>query len=228
MEVTKERRLLELRAAARVELGRREVERRLEQHPWEWLTQYTQTFDEHAAEKGVPVHKPFPTKEYLRVVLRYLERSPRIFIPKSREMLTSWLVMGYCTQKAQYKKRTRVIIQTEKEEKGWDLVEYCRCLYNQQPEWLRRLHPLATGGVQSKGLLLWDNESRVRAIPSGANQVRQAHPTVLVLDEASFLPEAMQSYETANPVTSQIIAISSAGPGWFADMCERPVETVFE
>ena len=38
------------------------------------------------------------------------------------------------------------------------------------------------------------------------------------MDEAAFLPEAQQCYDTVQPVAKQIIAVSSAEPGWFGDM----------
>jgi len=53
------------------------------------------------------------------------------------------------------------------------------------------------------------------------NKIRLYHPTRYVMDEAAFLPEAEQCYNAANPVAQQIIAISSAGPGWFGDQCTR-------
>jgi hypothetical protein len=40
-----------------------------------------------------------------------------------------------------------------------------------------------------------------------------------MMGEAAFLPEAQQCYDTVQPVAKQIIAVSSAGPGWFGDQC---------
>jgi hypothetical protein len=57
-----------------------------------WLTQHTATEDNHWMAKGTPPVAPFPKKQYFAVILKYILESPRIFIPKSREMMTSWLV----------------------------------------------------------------------------------------------------------------------------------------
>jgi hypothetical protein len=59
------------------------------------------------------------------------------------------------------------------------------------------------------------------ALPSGEDKVRLYHPTLYEMDEAAFLPEAQQCYDAAEPVAHQIIAISSAGPGWFGLQCGR-------
>jgi len=66
-------------------------------------------------------------------------------------------------------------------------------------------------------LLSWVNGSSIRAVASGADQVRQYHPALFVMDEAAFLSEAAASYDAADPVTTQIIVVSSAASGWFAD-----------
>ena len=64
------------------------------------------------------------------------------------------------------------------------------------------------------------NGSEVIAVPKGENQVRLYHPHGVMFDEAAFLPGFMAAYSTVRPVTKQIWAISSAGPGPFADECE--------
>jgi len=47
------------------------------------------------------------------------------------------------------------------------------------------------------------------------------HPTLYVMHEAAFMPEAQSCYNAVQPVAKQIITISSAAPGWFADECTR-------
>jgi hypothetical protein len=70
----------------------------------------------------------------------------------------------------------------------------------------------------------WKNGSSIRGVPSGADQVRQYHPALFIMDEVAFLTEAAASYDTAEPVSTQIIVVSSAGPGWFAHVCMRILE----
>jgi hypothetical protein len=57
-------------------------------------------------------------------------------------------------------------------------------------------------------------------VASGADQFRQYHPALVILDEAAFLPGAAASYDTAEAVASQIIVVSSAGPSWFGEVCQ--------
>lgn len=131
-------------------------------------------------------------------------------------MLTSWAVMVWATHRAQWFK-AEVIVQTDSEEKAKQLVSYAECLYRNQEPWLKSKHPLA--GEASQLSLEWKDGGRVFGIPKGENKIRMFHPTVYIMDEAAFLPEAEACYNTAAPVAKQIIAISSAGPGWFGDEC---------
>jgi hypothetical protein len=69
--------------------------------------------------------------------------------------------------------------------------------------------------------MAWADGGRLYGIPSGEDQIRMFHPTIVIFDEAAFLPGFEASYDAAEPVAKQLIAISSAGPGSFADICSR-------
>lgn len=124
--------------------------------------------------------------------------------------------MGYACHVAQWQK-AEVIVQTDKEDKASELIGYADCLYRNQPDWLKAMHKLK--GQSSTLSIEWADGGRIFGIPKGVNQMRLYHPTIYVMDEAAFLPEAQQCFDTAQPVAAQIIAISSAGPGWFGDEC---------
>ena len=131
-------------------------------------------------------------------------------------MLTSWAVMIHATHRAQWFK-AEVIVQTESEEKAKRLVSYAECLYRNQAGFLTSLHPLK--GEASQLSIEWAEGGKLFGIPKGESKIRMYHPSLYVMDEAAFLPEAEQCYNAAQPVAKQIIAISSAGPGWFGDEC---------
>ena len=136
----------------------------------------------------------------------------------------SWAIVADSVHLCQWNSNIHVIIQSEKETKSIDLVVgkgipgYARVLWEQQDECLKILHPLTKSIDDMPGnLLTWKNGSSIRAIPAGADQIRQYHPARFIMDEAAFLPEAAASYDTAEAVASQIIVVSSAAPGWFGE-----------
>ena len=149
-------------------------------------------------------------------------KKPRLFIPKTREMMTSWEVMGYAGWRLGWHPGAQVIVQADKEDKAWGLANYVRILYRNSEPWIQSRWGALVRGEDGGGHLKWANGSELIAVPSGESQIRYYHPTLFILDEAAKLPEAEQSYGAANPVFQQIIAISSAAPGWFAQQCERP------
>ena len=183
-----------------------------------WLTKHTATEDEHWLVKGTPPVAPFPEKEYLVVVMRYMMTCETLFIPKSREMMTSWLACGYIAWMCQWFPHIFWVLQTEKEDKATQLVNYCRILFNRQAEWMQERNPLVvSNSVEIKRA----NGSHILAVPQGENQVRLFHPHGYLQDESAFLPEAEQSFNAVRPVCKQIIAISSDEIGWFHHETKR-------
>ena len=124
--------------------------------------------------------------------------------------------MAYATHRAQWFK-AEVVVQTDSEDKAKQLVGYSECLYRNQDTWLKERHPLTSEASSLN--IAWKDGGRVFGIPKGEHKIRMYHPTIYIMDEAAFLPEAEQCFNAAHPVAKQIIAISSAGPGWFGDQC---------
>jgi hypothetical protein len=191
-----------------------------------WLQNWTRTIDDHAMSKGTPVKMPFPPKsffrpllgELLRPVVRPSVQCQSTAICKSREMMTSWMVCGYISWLCQYRPGTFAILQTQKESKAAELIRYITILQENQPEFLQERHPREYSNVTEIG---WKNGSRALAVPSGENQIRLYHPFCYVQDESAFLAEAEQCYGAVVPVAKQIILVSTASPGWFADVCAQ-------
>ena len=194
--------------------------------PLYWMQNHTKTHDEHWLEKGTKPDSPFPDKPYFPWLVWHLMNDRRQFIPKSREMMATWLLIGYGAWKAQFFPTVQVIVQTQKDEKVVDLIKgrgtpgYARTLYEQQPAWLKGRHPLTKAMKDlPEDLISWANGSSIRGVPKGADQIRQYHPTIVIFDEAAHLDEFRESYGAAEPVCSQIIAVSSAAPSFFGDIC---------
>jgi hypothetical protein len=191
-----------------------------------WLQNLTLTEDDHWLAKGTPPKAPFPKKSYFRYVLGEMQRpvvnpSPRcqqLYIPKSREMMTSWLACGYIAWLCQWRPGVFYVIQTEKEDKASQLIRYIKILWDNQCDWLKDRHPIKNENTIER---IWKNGSRVLGVPKGENQIRVHHPFGYLADEAAFLPEFRECVNAVVPVAKQIIAISSASPGPFGDECTR-------
>lgn len=229
-----DRRQLISQVRAAEELERRKIIKRCEADPWHWLTLHTETFDTHAESKEVEVYKPFPQKSYLKTILEIFNdrKEKRIFVPKSREMMLSWLACGFITWSCQFKPHTQWVIQSKDEGTAGKLLKYCKCLYVRQPQWMKERYPLhggkfdTDGGRQSLLLQLWQSESSIEGIPSGADKARQMHPSGFFFDEAAYIGEFEAAYASVDNVTPKIIAVSSAIPGGYFAQIAAPVESL--
>ncbi len=190
-----------------------------------WVQNLTLTEDDHWLAKGTPPKAPFPKKSYFRYLLGAMmqpvvhpsDHCQQLYCPKSRQLMTSYMACGYIAWLCQWRPGIFWVIQTEKEDKAAELVRYVRILGENQPDWLRAKHPMRSENLLER---VWANGSRVLGVPKGQNQIRVHHPFGYLADEAAFLPEFEACVNAVLPVAKQIIAISSANPGPFADMCE--------
>jgi len=201
----------------RAELGELIEDARCAESPLYWAQNWTATENPHYAQQGLEFRGKFPKKSYFQHVFDAFSNYPRLLIPKSREMLTSWCAVIYGTHHAQWLK-SEVVIQCQGEEKATRLISYAECLYRNQPEWLKARHPLKSQNTTELG---WADGGRIVGIPKGVHQIRSYHPTIVIFDECAFLEEFAACWNTAHPVAKQMIGVSSAGPGPFADMCAR-------
>ena len=181
-----------------------------------WLTQYTKTEDTHWASKGTEPIAPFPRKDYFVPVLKYLLERPRVFLPKTREMMTSWLACGYIAAQCQWMPGLTWVMQSQKEIKANELVNYVRMLYRLQDAWMKDRVQVVADNVNELKL---SNGSKIVGIPQGADQWRSHHPHGALFDEMAHLISAEECFNIAAPVARQIIGISSVAPGWFANEC---------
>jgi hypothetical protein len=190
--------------------------------PYRWATEFTQTYNEHWKEEERPSpYEPFPLRlPYLEPLFEIFELQRIVWIVKSRDMMVSWACMAYLIWKAMTTPLCGSVVQTQKEKKAIQLVEYAKCLYECQPAWLQNAIPLAKPLKNQSDLeLQFANGSYIVGIPGGADQIRSYHPWGYLNDESSFQPEAGDCYDEAlSVVKGKIIFNSSAGPGWYADV----------
>lgn len=217
------------REAARIEAERaateqaqreREEEERVQQmmaDPLTWLRTGTKTKDSHWQEHGADSpYRPFPDWPYFDVLYEDFRGNSPYVVEKSRDLMVSWLFVGIFTHAAMTTEGIEVLFQSQKQEKADELIEYAKILYEQSDEAIKKAYPLERQ-VQSSSEIKFANGSRIIAIPGGRDQIRSYHPWGLLMDEAAFMPEGGEAFDNALSVCKKVVAVSSAGPGWFAD-----------
>jgi hypothetical protein len=184
-----------------------------------WLQNHTSTENPLWEAQKLPFVAPFPDKTYFRVLFKAFREQRLLGIPKSRDMMTSWSAVGWATHQAQFN-RAFAIIQTQKESKAQQLIGYADCLLRRQDSFISQRYPIANQTVNE---IRFVDGGRIMAVPGGENQIRMFKPTLYLMDEAAFLPEAEQCFNAtfASSPYVQILMVSSAAASWFGDMCER-------
>jgi hypothetical protein len=185
--------------------------------PLIWLQRHTKTKDPHWREIGAKgPYRAFPDKPYFRPIVNAIDRESVVFLAKSRDLMVSWLCVGYFTHMCMLTPGLEVLMQSQTEEKAAELIDYAKCLYDHSDEDIRRQHPLTSPSEKQSWLELnFANNSRLVGIPHGASKIRSYHPTALFIDEAAFVPDAGQSYDEAVSACQKLVVVSSAAPGWF-------------
>src|ERR1700744_775218 len=122
-------------------------------------------------------------------MLDLIHSEPISFVEKSRDMMASWAIVGYFTWQAMRVPSREVLLQTLVIEKAVELIDYAKCLYDNQPKWLRDAFPLVKpSDKQAKDVLEFKHGGVLFAVPGGADKLRSYHPWGYMNDETSFQP----------------------------------------
>lgn len=182
--------------------------------PWEWVTEQVYTIDEASQERV-----RWPDKAYLKDLFAVLQAEQMIAIPKSRRMMVTWAVAAYAVHQARFFPGHAVFIQSETESKSAYVVDQ-RCRYieeNIQPEPYRRTFRSVRTQQGLVGVMTYEQTgSYIKAVAQGGDVLRSYTPSILILDEADFQPEAHAAVVAAIPFAEKnakiILVSSSNGP----------------
>jgi hypothetical protein len=201
--------------------------RRCARDPQYWLFEYARTRDEHDPTLAA---KPFPDKEYLRVMVRFwLEHRMNLY-EKSRQMMATWLLCALYTHDAQFHTNRLHFFQSKKEEDSDRLIQRCFTIWENQPAFLKRTcqaeysycHLRFFRSGETAGLPY----SEIWGIPQGGDVIRQHTGSGLFIDEGGFQVDLEKSIGAAQPMLKgggRLDIVSSAEPGYFEELVEDRV-----
>ena len=186
---------------------------------WNWLRNYTETYNQHWQEEGLDPYMPFPDKPYFPVIFDFLNAPGKVKpVDKSRDLMISWAIMGWFTLQVMRFPEREVVVQTMEETKAHQLIDYAKTLYRRQPQWLRDAFPIskpiekmaANEFAMANGSVIW-------GIPGGAGKIKSYHPWGYFNDETAFQAEAGICYDETLSAVQKIILNSTAWPSWYFD-----------
>ena len=216
--------------------------------PMFWLRNHTATENYHWKEQNLPPVAPFPYKphpgfneehlrildalkiphdfttsdppDYLDVIMGFFLAQKFTLVPKSREMITTWSAVGFITWCCQFNEKMEWLGQSEQDEKAKGCIRYANILYRNQPEWMKKLHPLKRGDEGTAHSIEWASGSRFIAVPQGERQSASYHPYGYFNDESAHQVGWKQTWDVAGRACKKMIGVSSAAPSDFGLACE--------
>lgn len=178
--------------------------------PWHWLTNWVWTLDTH--DKVQPV-KRFPDSEYLKFTTEIWLRETLLLIPKSRQMMLTWLIVALYLWDAQFHLGRYIFFQSKKEKDADDILSRAKFMFNNQPYFLKPKNEQKYCQMSFPS-----TNSLIRAIPQGGDQIRMHTASGLFIDEAAFQHQAEEAFTAAKPSIDgggKVTMVSSANPGFF-------------
>jgi len=197
--------------------------------PYYWLTHWARTLDTHYEEWEDPV-KTFPEKEYIRIFVDHWMKYKILFIPKTRQMMLSWLCVAIYLWDTQFHKARFTCFQSKAESDADELIKRLKHIWDNEPSFLKKYYEKDWKEIKlhanpaNKGRhTYWKFEipaikSRIIGLAQGWDQVRMLTLSGMFSDEAAYQPEMDAAYTGLKPTLSsgwRFTAVSTAEENTF-------------
>lgn len=180
---------------------------------------YVYTIDPH--DKNRPI-KHFPRKPYLEFLVETWNTEPLLLVPKSRQIMATWLFCALYLHDAQFNVGRYIYFQSKKEEDSDYLVQdRAGFILEYEPPflWPREFDHKKHVGYCS--IAFESQKSYIQGIPEGGDQIRSKVPSGVLSDESAFQPEFEAAIGAMQPCIkggARLTGLSSANPGFFKEL----------
>jgi len=206
--------------------------------PYYFLVNWAKTLDVHDDINPI---KPFPEKEYLEILVAVWLKEHLLLVPKSRQMMMSWLFTTLYLWDTIFHTARMTFFQSKKSEDADDILKRSKFVWDNLPNFLKRYsdngvfkelkcNPQHKGQHVSCKMVFPDINSEIRAIPEGGDVIRMHVASGILSDEMAFQPEAKSAWTAAKPTISsrgRFTGVSTAEHGsFFEDLVFDKLEMV--
>jgi len=146
-------------------------------------------------------------------------KEPLVLIPKSRQMMITWLIIALYLWDVQFHEGRHVFVQSKKEEDANSLIERAKFIYDHEPAFLKRHEMNSVYCVLEFPAI----NSRMKGIPEGPDQIRMYTASGIFMDEMAFQDSAEKAFQAAKPTIDgggRFTGVSSANPSFFQTLVE--------
>jgi hypothetical protein len=161
--------------------------------PWTFISEFVYTLDEHE-KSGDPIKK-FPSHRYLRLLVRIFQRNDRVLVPKSRQLMISWVCCAYLLWLALFHKGKLIAIQKVTAEDANDMLDRVKFIYNHLPSEMKQPDANSIFGK----LEFPSINSKIISVKQGKDQLSGKTCSAIFSDEMSKQVEADEAYFASKP-----------------------------
>lgn len=174
--------------------------------------------------KELPTTRPFTVFPYMPPLIDTWLSYPLIGVEKSRDMMATWLYVTLYTWDTLFHEGRQNIFQSKDANDTCELVKRAWFIYNNQPRFLKNVHPaiFTLGSTKSGVLTIPSLNSEILGFPQGPDQIRQYHPSGVYTDETAFQVYAEEGFASISPAIragGRYTGVSTANPSWFMKAC---------
>lgn len=189
--------------------------------PWHFIKTHLKTMDE--VDEADPF-KPFPDLPYLAWLVDFLLTERVLLVPKSRRVLVTWLVAGYCLWDCQFREGRAVALMNEDFAKAKKMIAMHSQLYHSQPAWLKSRFPMKESLEKME---FPTRRSSLTAFEQGENVGRMHAFSRIWIDEAQDQRHPGATYKSMMATTrgrtqfvgGQVVYTGTAKQGWWKIAC---------
>ena len=179
--------------------------------PYYFLTNWAYTLDSHDTDNPI---KPFPEKEYIKILVDKWFNTRLLLVPKSRQMMVSWIFTGLYLWDTQFNFGRLNFFQSKKADDANDLVRRAKTMWDNEPSFLKKykdqngVFQTLSCNPQNQGKHVYnlmtfpEIQSEIRGIPEGGDVIRMQTASGIFADEVGFQPEAAEAFKAAKPSLS--------------------------
>lgn len=178
--------------------------------PWFFILNYGYTQDERDYENPF---KPFIGKyqqpedyKYLKDITKIWVSYPRIIVPKSRQLMITWLFCHLYLWDALTNVGKRNGMQTKNEEAAKQLIDRVEVIINHLPP---ELKPRIRRTDDPPRIRILDTKSEVWGLPQGPDVARSHTFSNYLIDEAWLQDDLEETYLAAHPASVRLALVCS-------------------
>lgn len=183
-----------------------------------WLINWVYTLDPHAHLQGKNPIRQFPDKDYFKEFTKVLMTHDKILVPKSRQIMISWIMCAYTLWHSQFNVGRFAMVQSKKEGDANRLLDRIFVMWQNQPAFLKE--PNIAKQIENE-ISFKQKMSYIIALAQGSDQARMNTASLIFIDEGAFIPALRDVLTAAKPTTdggAQIVIVSTANPGYFCSL----------